>query len=273
MYILCDHKLGNSLIVMATYAYFKKRNIDVTYVLTKKNIYMLKLFPNIHIPYVDLETFDTSSQRELKHHQHKQILNMEGINEDAFVTHWYAQRMEYLRDAPLKELFKSNIFKTPIHHTVVHIRVGDIDKYDIRYHNNNTIGSPKYHFPVPVQVYDALLSKDEPVTIVSQSEDNRYVKYLKDTFNVVNVISSGDDPWGEHNKPVDDFSVLQACTERLILSCSTFAWCAGISSNAKQIIFPSQGPWHYTNRHKVDLYADDERISWFDVSTSQFLNI
>lgn len=271
MYILCDHKLGNSLIVMATYDYFKKLGIHVTYVLTKKNILMLEMFPNIHIPYIDIESFDASSHKEAKRHQHKQILNIQE-DDNTFVTHWYAQRMEYLKDAPLRTIFKTNILKPAIHHTVVHIRAGDIDKYDIRFQNNNTIGSPKYHFPVPVQVYDALLSKDEPVTIVSQSEDNRYVKYLKETFNVVNVVSSGDDPWGEHNTPVEDFSVLQACTERLIMSCSTFAWCAGMSSNAKHIIFPSQGPWHYKNRHKVDLYADDERISWFDVSTLQFLN-
>lgn len=271
IYVLCDHKLGNSLIVMATYDYFKKRNMDVTYVLTQKNVNLLSSFPNIDIPFVVRDRFDETRYREHKNHKHKQILDISSLPPDAYVTHWWAQRMEYLGYAPLRTIFKANVVKPAINHTVVHVRAGDIDNFDIRFQNKNTIGQPKHHYPVPVQVYDALLTKEEPVTVVAQDVDNGYVRYLRDNFNVVDVVCSGDDPWDENNAMVSDYATLQACAETLILSCSTFAWCAGVSSNAKRIVLPSQGYWHHTNRRKIDLYPDDERCAWFDVSTLKFI--
>lgn len=273
IYILCDHLLGNALIIMATHFFFKKQNIDVTYVLSEKNVQVLRLFPNIHIPYVERRAFDASAHEECKKHIHKQILHVESLKENAYVTNWYAQRMEYLMDAPLRSVFRTNMFNDmpPIEHTVVHVRAGDIDHFDIHFQNKNTIGRNKHHFPVPIQVYDTLLNKEEPVTIVSQSEDNKYVKYLKEHFNIVRVICSSCDPGDVENKMVHDFAALQTCTETLILSCSTFAWCAGMSSKAKRVIMPSQGSWHHTNRHAIDLYPDDDRVEWFDVSTLRFL--
>lgn len=272
LYILCDHKLGNALIIMATYFFFKNRGIDVTYVMTEKNINLLDMFPNIDVPYIDIRTFDASTCHSAHKHVHMQLLDIDSlVGRDVYVSNWYAQRMEYIRDTPLRSFFRTRLSVDPIHHTVVHIRTGDIDHYDIHFQNKNTIGKPKHHFPVPVQVYDAILQKDEPVTIVTQTEDNKYVRYLKERYNIVRVVCSGDDPWNVENKMVEDFATLQACTETLILSCSTFAWCAGMASNAKRIIAPSQGYWHHSNRDKIDLYPEDDRVHWFDVSTLTFI--
>ena len=49
------------------------------------------------------------------------------------------------------------------------------------------------------------------MTVVAQDVDNGYVRYLKDNFNVVDVVCSGDDPWDENNSMVSDYAVLRAC--------------------------------------------------------------
>lgn len=271
VYILCDHPIGNALILLATHHFFVKHNIDIIYILSQKNINLLQHFPYIKIKYICRDSFDVSKLQKVNKHYGMNKLNIENLNENTYITDWYGQRMEYLKNANLRTIFKTNLHHDQINHTVVHIRVGDIDKFDLHFHNKNTIGKPNHHFPVPVQVYHELISKTEPITIVSQTEDNKYVQYLKQHFNIINVISSGDKKYDVTNPVLKDFAALQSCTETIISSCSTFSWCACVSSNAKRIIFPSQGIWHHTNRDKIDLYLDDDRVEWFDVVNSRFI--
>lgn len=194
--------------------------------------------------------------------EQKEITNIQEFNESIFneqciinLNGWY-QRYSYFNNEEIRnDIINAFGVITPLNETVIHVRCGDQWLY------NKPPGCPVHPYqPVlPIRFYLKLLkSNNLPVRFVCESLNDKFIERLKLVFPHAIFQSSS---------VIEDFITLLSA-KKLILSVSTFSWCAGWLNNvAEEIIVPSIG---FFNRDCVNSYDDDREKVDFIINEPRY---
>lgn len=251
-------RFGNIIIKYAALSCLLK-NYKYTMEPIVVNDIVLPLKYNNKIDYTELSTLNYPIIEE----NNIQEFNKNIFNYNCIVKiNGYYQRYSYFNNEEIRNSIRnafidisSSLNITSRNELVIHIRSGD----QWLYNKPNRDAVHRYQHIVPIRFYIKLLKDNNlPVRFVCETLDDKFIKQLKLVFpNAIFQSSS----------ILDDFITLLSA-KRLVLSVSTFSWCAGWLNNvADEIIIPNIG---FLNENFVNTYEDEIQKVDFKINESRY---
>jgi hypothetical protein len=195
------------------------------------------------------------------------IDNMQEFNTDILllkdtiinITGWY-QRFSYFNNEYIRNHIRDAFYTLqPFNkreEIIIHIRSGDQWLYN---KPNKDPVHPCQHV-IPIKFYKKILENNTlPVRFVCESLDDKFIREIQKVFPNAVFQSTNE---------LNDFITLLSA-KKLVLSVSTFSWCAGWLNNvADEIIVPLHGFFHpLCNRY---LLPDDREHTEFMINEDRY---